>query len=197
MAIAPWLNINPSDFVQAAERGAALGLQRAGLRSRQEIAEANLASRAAIASAQLASREDALASRMGEMARQAEENRKLREWEMEQRAQLAREAEAGKTERGEGVLELGQQRLGLAQQLQDLREKTAADRESRTTTVAPGGTLLERDPVTGEWKPKFTAPGRQSALEALFNPPVAAGGTNTTTQRFTWDPTKEDVTPLP
>lgn len=133
MAIAPWLNVNPSDFVKAAEAGAHLGIQSAGIQERAEAARDRAQSALSAAASRAQAAQQIAHARMSEAAALAEANRKLREWETQQhiamqQAQLERATEQGQSRLDQGLMRIGlekaQREADLAKQgnLQDYRK---------------------------------------------------------------------------
>lgn len=168
--IPPWLNVSPNDFVQAAQAGAATGLQLAGLRQRGALEEARLAQAAAEAEANRSSVEARAAQALS-----------LQQWEREMMdraraaalAQQGQQAAATLTERvreADLANALGLQRAEATKEhYQQIEEnqankiKAALNIPVNQHIVKVGNDVIAIDPKTLEQRTVFSAPGKTKA----------------------------------
>jgi len=103
--VPPWLNVQPSDFVQAAQAGARIGTQLSeiatGAQSRREALRSSERENAA----RIAAQQSMAAAHAAETARQNEAARRLREFEERNRIQLAQRALESQNERAAQALD--------------------------------------------------------------------------------------------
>lgn len=121
---APWLDINPLSFLQAAEAGARIGQGQADLAERSKEAAGQLGlgyARLGTESAQAAAAQKEAQARLA-----LEQNRLTQLGSLGQQRIGLSNGRLGETERQHNIVDdLGQQRLDIAQQAQDTRQQTA------------------------------------------------------------------------
>lgn len=136
----PWLNVDPKDFVSAAERGASIGTQISSIATQAQEQDRNRQAAAETAAA----------------------NRSLQQWEAQQRAQQAAAALASQDKHTMaqldatsayqmGNLGVRQGMLDEAQKRDEMRHEYSMSRLKQpiVRTLAGGG-LATVDPTTGE-----------------------------------------------
>lgn len=152
MTIAPWLDIRPSNFLQAAQAGTQAG---------NEIARTQLANRAQIANSAEAQ------AVLAQQARDAQARQMLAQQELLQRARQAQmqnqiEQQANQSRQLLGLI--GEQRMEDDTQkneryhdqqigLEGQRVKLEEDRNNRLRYIKSGNGAYSFDPVTGEAQP--------------------------------------------
>lgn len=198
MYVPPWLNVQPSDFVGAAQGGAKIGAQLAATGTEANIARQRIASSDAQNSARISAENNLAQARLAQAAQEAEAARALREWEHAQSFQLARDKntqDASQFEQSNaldlGRLTLGQNREKLLERQQTEREAAAKDKKNAPIFRTLENQLLQIDPTTGTATSLFTAPFRPANGSALDR--LLAGATGTGTSSPTNAPLSPDL----
>lgn len=151
--VPPWLNVEPAQFVQAAQAGARIGAELAGQASERGIASARNAT--ALQESQMREgtalsgqqAEQALANaRLQQIAQQQAQERALREWEVRQQIKRQQDTIAAENERaanalaerkgyGQSMLDIRREANRIAQQKADAAEKKPAPGDFQTVTT--------------------------------------------------------------
>lgn len=177
--IPPWISVQPTDFLNAAQAGARQGAQLADTRTQAGIARDRLASSERENAMRIAAEQASVAARLSAAQRQAEAENALRQWETNQRIQmgqgeldLKREGQQQDYDLELGKIDLGKERIGAMDRQRESRERTAADRALSPVYRNVENQLVQVDPKTGQSKVLHTAPFRprnESALDRLLN----------------------------
>lgn len=104
--VPPWLDIKPADFTQAAEAGARIGTQLSSIATDAAVARERIAASAAENASRVAAGAGEANARLAQAAQEADAQRKLREWENQQRIQMEQQTLSSQEDRAKA--ELGQ-----------------------------------------------------------------------------------------
>lgn len=152
MALPPWLNVQPADFVAAAQSGAKVGQGILGIRTRA----ASEANQVAAGERENAARVAAEQQRIEQQGKEADAARALKEFETQQQLQMQQQRMDEMSGEFKTKHEL------------DLR-KVLDTEKGKTSPIyhTVENQLLKTDPTTGKTESLYTAPFRPSAGGAL------------------------------
>lgn len=162
--VPPWLDIKPADFTQAAEAGAKIGTTLSNIATDAQVARERIAAASSEAAARTAAESQDAAARLAQSATEHEAERQLRQWENQQRIQMAQQSLSSEEERARaalgqrslyegGLLNLRSAANDIAQQRADIaagKVGATTDKMSPLDTHALNDAFIRRRQAQGE-----------------------------------------------